>query len=99
MHLTFKDGWLDYFISKQYLESQLACGDTLTLNGDECLNSKGQYVLKFSHEFVKQIQSMRERNYELKSANVNFILYWLKEGEEKDVKIVLPELYSARRTN
>jgi ATP-dependent DNA helicase RecQ len=99
MHLTFKDVWLDYFINKQYLESQLTSGDTLTLNGDECLNSKGQSVLKFSQQFVKQIQSMRERNYELKSAKVNFILYWLKEGEEKDVKIVLPELYFARRTN
>ncbi|PZX62741.1 RecQ family ATP-dependent DNA helicase [Hydrotalea sandarakina] len=99
MHLTFKDVWLDYFINKQYLVSQLTSGDTLTLNGDECLNSKGQSVLKFSQQFVKQIQSMRERNYELKSAKVNFILYWLKEGEEKEVKIVLPELYFERRTN
>lgn len=99
MHLTFKDVWLDYFINKQYLVSQLTSGDTLTLNGDECLNSKGQSVLKFSQQFVKQIQSMRERNYELKSAKVNFIVYWLKEGEEKEVKIVLPELYFERRTN
>jgi ATP-dependent DNA helicase RecQ len=99
MHLTFKDVWLDYFINKQYLVSQLTSGDTLTLNGDECLNSKGQSVLKFSQQFVKQIQSMRERNYELKIAKVNFILYWLKEGEEKEVKIVLPELYFERRTN
>jgi ATP-dependent DNA helicase RecQ len=99
MHLTFKEVWLDYFINKQYLVSQLTSGDTLTLNGDECLNSKGQSDLKFSQQFVKQIQSMRERNYELKSAKVNFILYWLKVGEEKEVKIVLPELYFERRTN
>jgi ATP-dependent DNA helicase RecQ len=99
MHLTYKEVWLDYFINKQYLVSQLTSGDTLTFNGDECLNSKGQSDLKFSQQFVKQIQSMRERNYELKSAKVNFILYWLKVGEEKEVKIVLPELYFERRTN
>jgi ATP-dependent DNA helicase RecQ len=99
MHLTYKEVWLDYFINKQYLVSQLTSGDTLTFNGDECLNSKGQSDLKFSQQFVKQVQSMRERNYELKSAKVNFILYWLKVGEEKEVKIVLPELYFERRTN
>lgn len=93
MHLTFKDVWLDYFISRQNLISQLTSGDALTLNGDECLNSKGQSILKFSQQFVTQIEKMKERNYELKSAKVNFIIYWLKEGTEQEVKIILPELY------
>lgn len=93
MHMTFKDVWLDYFINKQHLVSQLISGDTLTLNGDECLNSKGQSVLKFSQQFVRQIEKMKEKNYELKRAKVNFIVYWLKEGSEKEVKIILPELY------
>ncbi|MCC7533921.1 MAG: RecQ family ATP-dependent DNA helicase [Bacteroidia bacterium] len=93
MHLTFKDVWLDYFISRQHLISQLTSGDALTLNGDECLNSKGQSILKFSQQFVTQIEKMKERNYELKSAKVNFIIYWLKEGTEQEVKIILPELY------
>jgi ATP-dependent DNA helicase RecQ len=99
MHLTFKDVWLDYFINKQHLVSRLKSGDALTLNGDECLNSQGQSVLKFSQQFVGQIESMKERNYELKTVKVNFIVYWLKEGEEQEVKIVLPELYFERRTN
>lgn len=92
MHLTFKDVWLDYFINKQHLITQLTSGDVLTLNGDECLNSKGQSVLKFSQQFVRQIESMKERGYELKAVKVNFIVYWLKEGENKEVKIILPEL-------
>ena len=93
MHLTFKDVWLDYFINRQHLVSQLISGDALTLRGDECLNLKGQSVLKFSHQFVRQIKSMKERKYELRSAKVNFIVYWLKEGTEQEVKIILPELY------
>jgi len=96
MNLTFKDFWLDYFINKQHLVSQLTSGDALTLNGDECMNSKGQSVLKFSQQFVKQIETMKERNYELKSAKVNFIVYWLKEDTEQEVKIILPELYFER---
>lgn len=93
MHLSFKDVWLDYFLNKQHLVSKLTSGDTLTLNGDECLNSKGQSVLKFSQHFVRQVESMKVKKYELKSVKVNFIIYWLKEGAEQEVKIILPELY------
>jgi ATP-dependent DNA helicase RecQ len=99
MNLTFKDVWLDYFISKQHLVSQFTSGEILTLSGDECLNARGQSVLKFSMQFVNQIETMKHKNYELKSAKVNFIVYWLKEGAEQEVKIILPELYFERRNN
>ncbi|MFM9951732.1 MAG: RecQ family ATP-dependent DNA helicase [Saprospiraceae bacterium] len=99
MHLTYKDVWLDYFIHRQHLISQLTCGDTLIVNGAECLNSSRQSVLKFSQSFVSQIEAMKARNYELKSAKVNFIVYWLKEGAEKEAKIILPELYFERGIN
>jgi ATP-dependent DNA helicase RecQ len=97
MNLSFKDVWLDYFTNKQYLISQFSSGDEMTLNGDECLNSKGQPVLKFSKQFVNQIESMKQKNYELKKAKVNFIVYWLKEGGEQELKIILPELYFERK--
>ncbi|MCG9898524.1 MAG: RecQ family ATP-dependent DNA helicase [Hydrotalea sp.] len=92
INLTFKDVWLDYFINKQQIVSQLISGDTLILNGDECLNSKGQSILKFSKHFMKQIETINEKGYELKSAKVNFIVYWLKDGAEQEVKVILPEL-------
>jgi ATP-dependent DNA helicase RecQ len=97
IHLTFKDVWLDYFTNKQHLVSQLISGDVLTLKGDECLNLKGQSVLKFSKQFVRHIETMKEKNYEIKSAKVNFIVYWMKEGAEQEVKIVLPELHFERK--
>ena len=93
MQLTYKDIWLDYFLNKQYLVSQLMSGDILTLNNDECLNSKGQSVLKFSKQFINQLENIKANDYKLKSAKVNFIVYWLKEGEEKEIKIILPEIY------
>lgn len=99
MHLTHKDVWLDYFKNKQYVISQLTSGDVLTLNGDECLNSKKQSVLKFSKQYVNQIESMKQRYYKLKSAKVNFIVYWRKEDTEQEVKIILPELYFEKQQN
>jgi ATP-dependent DNA helicase RecQ len=93
MQLSFKDVWLDYFINRQSAVAQLISGENLVLNENECLNAKGQSVLRFSQQFVKQLEHMKERNYELRNAKVNFIVYWLKEGASEEVMIVLPELH------
>jgi ATP-dependent DNA helicase RecQ len=96
MHLSYKDVWLDYFINKQHLIANLSSGDVLNLSGDECLNSKGQSVLKFSQQFVKKIATIKDKNYELKGAKVNFIVYWLKDGSKQEVRIILPEVFFER---
>ncbi|MGN6800841.1 MAG: UvrD-helicase domain-containing protein, partial [Ginsengibacter sp.] len=96
MHLSFKDVWLDYFITRQYLVSQLTSGDALTINGDECRTTRGQSVLKFSRQFLTTIETQKQKGYHLKQAKVNFIAYWLKEDTGQEVKIVLPELYFDR---
>ena len=96
MHLSFKDVWLDYFITREYLVSQLASGDTLSINNDECTNAKGQSVLKFSKQFLNTIETQKKKGYHLKHAKVNFIVYWKKEDTEREVKIILPELYFER---
>ncbi len=93
MHLTYKDIWLDYFSRRQYLVSALMSGYELVLNGDECLNSRGQSVLRFSRDFIKIIEERKQKGYKLKTAKVNFIVHWRKEGEEQEIKIVLPELH------
>jgi len=99
MHPSYRDVWLDYFINKQQLIAQLSSGDTLILNGDECLNSRGQSVLKFSRPFIAQIEDMKGKNYELRSARVNFIVYWLKEGAAQEIRIILPELFFEKKNN
>jgi ATP-dependent DNA helicase RecQ len=99
MHPSYRDVWLDYFINKQQLIAQLSSGDTLILNGDDCLNSRGQSVLKFSRPFIAQIEDMKRENYKLKSARVNFIIYWLKDGAAQEIRIFLPELFFERRSS
>jgi ATP-dependent DNA helicase RecQ len=92
MHLSFKDVWLDYFITRQHLVSQLTSGDSLTIKGDECINIKGQSVLKFSRQFLTLIEKQKQKGYILKHAKVNFIVYWKKEDTDVEIKIILPEL-------
>jgi ATP-dependent DNA helicase RecQ len=83
MHLSFKDVWLDYFISRQNFISELKSGDALSINGDICMDTKGNSVLKFSKQFLRQIENMKAKNYELKSAKVNFVIYWKKKKRNK----------------
>jgi ATP-dependent DNA helicase RecQ len=92
MHLTHKDVWLDYFISNQYYINQLMSGDSLIISEDGCTNTKGKQILKFSRNFIKEIEELKLKNYVLKSAEVNFVIYWQKEGTDEEVKIILPIL-------
>jgi ATP-dependent DNA helicase RecQ len=90
--LTYRDVWLDYFISVQYQISQLNSGDELIVDGDYCLNSRGQRILKFSKQFINRIEAMKLKNYLPVKAIIRFIVYWRKEDSEKETKIILPEV-------
>ena len=88
----YKDVWLDYFASLQYAIASLQSGDELRVEENTAYNSKDQPVLKFSKRFTEELESLREKGYVLESIQVNFILYWQKEGSEVEIRIVLPEL-------
>jgi len=96
MHLSFKHVWLNYFRSRRHLIAKLTSGENLIVNGNECLDSDRKPVLKFSKEFVQQVENLKTKNYRLKTAKVNFIVYWKKEGTEEEIKIILPELVFER---
>lgn len=92
LHPGFKDVWLDFFISRQNAVSQLRSGDSLTLTADGCSNPKDYQILKFSKSFSNEIEALKSKGYQPKSAKVNFVVYWQKDSEAKEILIVLPEL-------
>ncbi len=96
MQLSYKDVWLDYFLSCQNLIMRLTSGDVLNVNGEHCCNAKGQPVLRFSKKFTEQIEAMKQKDYMPKTAKIRFIVYWQKEGSEYEIRIVLPVLYLER---
>ena len=97
MHLTHEDVNLGYFEYVQHRIRQLLSGDMLVVKKDGCVNSKGDLVVKFSKKFLETIKTQERRGYELKKAKLNFIVYWLKEGAEQEVKIILPEVYFEKK--
>lgn len=92
MHPGLKDVWLDYFIPRQHLVSQLTSGDELSVDWEGCSNTTGQQVLKFSQQFITELNELKIKGYELIGAKVNFIVHWLKEETREEVMIILPEL-------
>ncbi|AEY64880.1 RecQ family ATP-dependent DNA helicase [Clostridium sp. BNL1100] len=96
MQLTFRDVWLDFFMSCQNLISELNSGDILAVDEDCCRNSRGQAVLRFSKQFINQIKSIKQKNYLPKAAKIRFIIYWKKETLDCEIRIILPELYFER---
>ncbi|GAA4147026.1 RecQ family ATP-dependent DNA helicase [Sphingobacterium kyonggiense] len=90
--LTFKDIWLDFFKNKQHLIDKLISGDSLQVNEVGCNDLTGLPILKYSKQFLNQIENLRSKNYHLKSAKINFIVFWKNEELDKEYQIILPEI-------
>jgi len=93
LHLTHRDIWLDFFSYKQRLIESLKSGDKLRVNGEGCANEKGEVLLKFSTAFKADIKRYEEKGYRLSAAEVNYIVYWIKEGADIEIAIILPQLH------
>lgn len=93
MHLTHEDVNLGYFEFVQHRIQNMTCGELLTKKEDGYANSHGDLVLKFSKKFLETIIAQEKKGFDVKEVKVNFIVYWRNEETEKEVKIILPELY------
>ncbi|MTK53099.1 RecQ family ATP-dependent DNA helicase [Paludibacter sp.] len=93
LHLSHKDVYLGYFEYVQNRIRNIVSGDALIIKEEGCANSNGDLVLKYSQKTGETLKYHAEKGYRLKEAKVNFIVYWHKEGSEKEIKIILPELY------
>ncbi len=80
---------LGYFYYVQPRLSDLQPGTILHFHKDGLANASGQLILKFSKKFK---DSREHNNYIIKTARVNYKLYWKGDDMDKEVIIVLPEL-------
>ncbi|GAA4736471.1 RecQ family ATP-dependent DNA helicase [Flavisolibacter ginsenosidimutans] len=89
--LTHKDVKLGYFEYVQHRMNGVASGDELTITTEGLSTDKGLAV-KFSNEFVMSTEKLHLKGYHLESAKANFIVHWYNMKDNKEVKIILPEL-------
>ena len=93
IHLNHEDVNLGYFEYVQHRIGNMMSGDSMIITEEGCANSNNDLILKFSRKFLEILKVKKNKGYVLKNAKVNYILYWLKEEAEKEIKIILPELY------
>jgi len=103
LQLTHKDVWLDFFnnVNRQKLIKNLQSGDKLIYKNYTCFNNDNIEILKFSKAFISKINELENKNYELSEVIINYIVFWKKEEQDKDkeIKIVLPEIYLKKTYN
>lgn len=99
MQLNHENVNLGYSEYIQHRIGNMISGDSLVIKEEGCANSNDELVLKFSKKFLETLEAEKSNGYILKDAKVNYIVYWLKEGSEQEVKIILPELYFEKNNN
>jgi ATP-dependent DNA helicase RecQ len=102
-HLTHNDIHLGYFNFIQRRLNSLRSGDSLVINEKSLVNSDGEEIVKFSKSFQEVVGSLETQGYILSEAKIRFILMWDYKDEsdenEKEIKIILPELIFEKLKN
>ena len=95
IQLTHQDVYLDYFKFCQGLVEKLRSGDCLTLEGSEFyaqIDGKKSVVARLSKKCKENVNNWASKGYFPQEAKVQFGVAWRKQGEEKDIFIILPIL-------
>jgi ATP-dependent DNA helicase RecQ len=92
MHLNFPDVNLGYFKFIQKRIMKILPGENLIPTNEGCTNSDGKLVLKFSKSFLNTLTNLKEREYALKDASVNFVIFWMDHDKQTEYLVILPEL-------
>lgn len=78
----------------QHISSKLTAGDELFANEDEdrlkTINHK--FALKFSKKFRTEFERWKDLGYSFGKAKVNFIVWWYSKDDDKEYRVVLPEI-------
>ena len=57
-----------------------------------CTDFSNNEILRFSKKFKDILNELIQKDYKLEKASVNFVVYWEKQEDKKEAKIVLPKV-------
>lgn len=90
--LNHKDVNLGYFEYVQRRINALESGSNLSILENGLGNSNNEKVIGFSKKFNDSLAEWQKKGFHIDQATVNFIVYWKDEEENKELKIILPQL-------
>ena len=65
---------------------------SLRLTEKGCTDFSHNEILRFSKKFKDILNELIQKDYKLEKASVNFVVYWEKQEDKKEAKIVLPKV-------
>ena len=65
---------------------------SLRLTEKGCTDFSNNEILRFSKKFKDILNESIQKDYKLEKASVNFVVYWEKQEDKKEAKIVLPKV-------
>lgn len=97
--LTHRDLWLDFFIDFHCQEaiSHLKSGMPLRPTETGCTDFANNDILRFSKKFKETVNDLIQKGYMLEEASVNFVVYWERQEDKKEARIVLPKVVFRRK--
>ena len=57
-----------------------------------CTDFANNDILRFSKKFKDTINELTQKGYKLKEASVNFVVYWERQEDKVEARIVLPKI-------
>jgi ATP-dependent DNA helicase RecQ len=61
------------------------------------LNGRNVRVAKFSKAFIEKLEKLQEKGYYAMRGEVQFIVAWKGEDDEKETPIILSNLYFTKK--
>jgi ATP-dependent DNA helicase RecQ len=100
LQTTHKDVVLDYFKNKKELIFELRSGFALSVDDvylSAEFNGRNVRVAKFSKAFIEKLEKLQEKGYYAMRGEVQFIVAWKGEDDEKETPIILSNLYFTKK--
>ncbi len=92
LQLTHRDVYLDFFKGKKKLILQCRSGMPLFFDDGYLRLPTGEKVVCLSKQRRDELQGWAEKNYQVQSAKVNFIVAWKNKDDMEETAVLLPEL-------
>lgn len=96
-HLGHRDVNLGHFQYNQKAISNLKSGNTLIIKENKIFVDDKIEAVRFSKRFNTKLDRYFKNGYELKNAKVNFIVFWKNPENQREYRVILPELHFVKQ--
>jgi len=100
LQLSYRDVYLNSFIKYQSSIYKLISGQQIYIDSESlCLSNENRKITigKLSNLGKNKIEHFNELGYTQIKAVIRFIVYWKGENMDKEIQIVLPDIYFEKR--